>query len=252
MPLDLPSIDDNKDAHATPREQRSQLLWSGIGLLLLLFSLWFINGLLGRWKPYGLFTLVIAGTVPVMLALLGIVLVLLPLRQNSAVGTIIRAVMWPVGFLHLLIHVTAGLTAPVLTFWFVAAIPLGIWSALRQSGLAMQVSADGIGYVILVMASVAFTYWGDRLTSFTFWLSDSRRYPWVLPRLRCNFIRVYIYGMMVTAYLLANLEDFSQVALVPFDWWLGYKQVLLQVLVTYAAIERLIAAWQSTKDTKAR
>jgi hypothetical protein len=53
---------------------------------------------------------------------------------------------------------------------------------------------------------------------------------------------------MAAAYIFANFERFTGLTLITWSGWIVYKDVLVEVLLTYVAVDSVIVAWRDHKE----
>jgi hypothetical protein len=140
---------------------------------------------------------------------------------------------------------------PILTFLATFAVPLLVWSALQRIGLITPVAREASLYTCLVVALLAFTYLGDRMARFVVlkWLQLKADYSKLFELLSPVLVRVYVYVAMATLYIAANIERFSEKTITTFSWWASYKEVLVEVLLTYVALDAAFITWKEFRGS---
>ncbi|HYF78498.1 MAG TPA: hypothetical protein VD973_15275 [Symbiobacteriaceae bacterium] len=223
-----------------------------LALLLGLFVLWFmLTVLVAVFRnlttvPW-FFTLLIGLIAPGGL-MVGIALVLSPWNDIPIVRRVSEAVTAPIPWVIRRLEAVQILNWAVALFMLFYVIPIIGWRALELIGWAPVVSEKAYTYFSLVLASIVFTHWGGAITSKTTSKHRREQFPEVLALLRPKNIRVVVYGLMALAYVAANLEKFSGFWITNAAIWSNYKDVLVEVLLSYTAIDSVLGAWKERKE----
>lgn len=213
-----------------------------LGLVSLSVSLVYLRMLVRSWATSGWVGLALEGLVWLCIVGVSIAMILYPIRHIKVVNPIIQFAVWPLKLAAIAGYYYTFIAAPVITLGLVMFTPIFVWSALQVLGVVPQVAERASLYLALVATSLVFAYWGDRLTAFVIlrWLQRKEDYSKLFAALRPQLVRLYIYAMMAMAYLAANVEKFSGATFTSAHWWVAYKDVLVEVLLTFVAIDSVM------------
>jgi len=126
-------------------------------------------------------------------------------------------------------------------------------SGLQALGILPIVADKAVSYLAFVIASIIFVNKGKNLVALlaSIWPASERerQYSTLLTLLSPNLMRLYVYGILAVTYVIANVEKFSGVSFMWGQWWIDYKDVMLEVLLTVVTFDGLAVLW---KEQKAR
>jgi hypothetical protein len=233
-------------------EQRSPLwhsiLFSIVGCLLALVAIGAIHSIISH-GPLLPRNVIAIGLISVF-SLPAISLILYPFRDLGKARFLRKLSVIPiVMFSFILRNVFA---APAIAVASVILIPMYAWSLLVSDQLVVPPMDRVVLYLVLVLSSFLLSNFTDqivRLGLVTWRSTVGSGYSESGQLARASTIRVFTYGLMLLAYVMANIERFGHVSLVHWEFWLDYKSVLLEVLLTYVALDSLKVAWQDHLDS---
>jgi hypothetical protein len=176
-------------------------------------------------------------------------LVLYPFRRFKVIQALQGVLVLPlVVALRMSYYYQFG-TAILLALAITIFIPLTMWRVLQNVGAVPILNQEALLYAILVADFLLLARYGDKIVAGVIRVLNvpTRRFfdhrP-LLRLLRPAATRLYLYAVTAAAYIVANLETFGSVSLISAGWWVAYKAVLLEVLLTYVAIDAVAAAWR--------
>jgi hypothetical protein len=175
-------------------------------------------------------------------------LVIAPLRHYPIIKAIMRMSLLPLEGAIWLTYYCMAVIAPLLTLLFIFGLSLLIWVAFQDWGIVPMLAAKAVYYLALVVTSLAFMYCGDRIVKRILqWYNHEWDYAQPLQFLHPNRVRIYVYGVMAVAYVIANMEKFSSQILIPLSLWGNYRDILVEVLLTIVALDALFTLWQEQR-----
>ena len=178
-----------------------------------------------------------------------VALLLLPLARIKPVRFIIRFALWVVETIEIFTRTYVSVYVPIFVL---IALPSALWGVSQRLGWIPAGTEQGILYVLLVVWSVVFTYGGRSKVKIYFVVADRERYSTLFALLEPRMVRVYVYAIMAVTYILANVEKSSNITLPPLPFWTTYKEVLVEVLLTYVAIDSVLDEWRESKEKNRR
>lgn len=237
----------NQDTNQQTRKRWTPVLFL-VGVLVTWFSSILIVSLVQNWSltilPVKVF---LVGVIPAGL-IVGIALILAPWHHISAVRRVQKTITAPITWMVIALEAVQILNWALVSFMLLYVIPVVGWKVMELLGWAPVVPEKAYTYAFLVLASVVFTHWGGTITFKTTSKKRREKFPNLFGLLHSKSIRVLIYGLMATAYVAANLEKFSGLTITNAEWWSKYKDVLVEVLLTYAAIDAVLVAWKERNE----
>ena len=243
-----PAGDENSDYASRERWAAIILVLGGLILLVVLTLL--VRGLVSRWQVSDWPSLCLEGIVLLCILGISIAMILYPLRHIGVFNLIIRVALWPLRVTVVVGHYYMLAAAPFIALVLIVAIPVLVWFVLHTIGLIPLL--EGASYITLTVSSVAFTLWGENITRFITpkYLRRKKDFSKLFSLMRPNLLRAYTYGIMALAYILANIEKFSNATLLRAPWWTTYKEVLVEILLTYVAVDSVLVAWRDHQESK--
>lgn len=241
-----------KDSGQVSRERwATAVLFIG-GIVFLVVWVFLICDLISRWQTSDWLNLLVQGIVALCMIGVSVAMILHPLRRVKPINSIIRIAAWPLTLVAILGHYYTFIAVPFLTLGLVFAVPWLIWSALYTIGLIPRVLEAASMYVILCVSPIAFTIRGEHITRFIIlkWLRSRGDFSKLFLLMKPNLVRVYTYGAMAVAYIVANIEKLSRETLFHAQWWVTYKDILVEMLLTYVAVDSVLVAWQDYQGSK--
>lgn len=219
------------------------------GVAFLAISILMLKSLLAN-QAVSLLEKLVLGTVWTSIAGVSIAAVLYPLREVRPFNLLIQISLFPMMAIAIVGNYYNFIAAPILALLSVLMIPLFAWSVLDSLQITQSLSDRGSMYFIASLASFAFANWGGKYTRFVIhgWLRQKRTYSKLFLLLRPSLLRFYTYGAMAAAYIFANFERFTGLTLITWSGWIVYKDVLVEVLLTYVAVDSVIVAWRDHKE----
>ena len=160
---------------------------------------------------------IIAWSIPLGVS---IALALYPLRRRKFFRSVIIVALWPISLVAIIGYYYTLIAAPFITFLIVLLLPMLLWNGLVKSGFIPHVTQQTSLYVILVIASLGFVYFGEKITKFLIlnWLRAKEDYSRLFGLLRPLLVRVYTYAIMTATYVIANIEKFSGFTFTNASW----------------------------------
>jgi hypothetical protein len=229
-----------------------RLFLSVVGVLILLGSILFIKGQLETW-PLSII-LVVAKSILILIFSIvvlstSITMILLPFVENGFVKSVAQKLIWPVEqFVVLGNYFTFG-AAPFVTGLFIFGITYICIILLIALKVIPLISVEAVLYLSLVMTSIIFIYTGKQIVKMILRLNNKEwNYDKLLQLLTPNRIRVYIYGIALIAYVISNLEKFSDAPILPISWWGVHKDIAVEVLLTIGVFDALLAIWKERRS----
>jgi len=177
---------------------------------------------------------------------LGIAIILKPLSKNRIIDATILILFFP---LYIIVRL-GYYSVPLITFLFLFIAPYFIWAILIQIGIVPPISSGVLLYVNLIFTSILFTYRGKKITQFIiekiykYKYDNSKLFTYLNP----NSVRFYTFGFLLIVYIISNIENFSCKNIFQSEFWITYKSVIVEVLLTYVAIDRVLSAWKDHKE----
>lgn len=184
----------------------------------------------------------------VFLLITGLLLLMAPVSNLPGIRYFYNSLSFLFGLLALIIDYSNLLFVPLFTFLMITFLPVITIKTLETIDLIPLMAVKGMLYLSLVLATVVFVYWGNRLTLkfINLVISSKKQQHFLRNKLACalqpRVVRMYAYGIMALAYITANIESFSQVIIIPWDAWATYKDVLVEVLLTFVIIDSSIVS----------
>ena len=224
-----------------------------LGLLALLVSALYLIGTFQAWATKNLLAIPVTFTGFVILFSIGVTFVLLPfsdLRLVSGIVHMFEKVLWALQQVAAYQLVLASVALTLLLF---GLAPLVLADSLSIARIIPTVATQGLTYAALLVAFLGVTFFGTTISRYIQRLpagsktrptaDRSELPPGALAIAEPPSIRAMIYGLMALAYFVANLEGFGRLTLIRSETWSAYKAVLLEVLLSYVAIDEARAAW---------
>ena len=223
-----------------------RLLLSVTGALILVANLLFIKYQLTSWPSAMMESVIWASMVlfssAVVFTCLG--MILLPLTENNFIKSAIKILFWPLEKLLELSNYFAFGAAPFLTSLFIFGITY-ICVVLVGSKVTPLISIKAALYLSLVITSILFIYTGKKLVTVVLrWYNKEWNFERLLQFLTPNRVRVYIYSFMLLAYIILNIDKFSGASIVPLNFWVAQKDVVVEVLLTIGVFDALLVIWK--------
>jgi hypothetical protein len=243
------STTDETSSGNVRRERLSVVVLVAGGLISLLISLLLLRDVALSWEEMSWLDRLMAS--PLVLSFFGVSIAMLlsPLRRVKVFGFIIKLALWPLEITGILYHYYVFATVPILVL---ILVPLVAWSAFRAVGWIPVGAEQTLMYSLLIGWAFVFTAWGRRITELVLVKGMREDYSRLLSLLEPSLVRVYIYAIMAVTYIFANVEKFLNTTLTSFQFWATYKEVLVEVLLTYVAVDSLMVAWREHKDKTSR
>jgi len=182
----------------------------------------------------------------ISLAVFTVSMVLYPLRNTPAFALIIKVAVSPLFLVGLVFGYFRFVFGPAFALISVLVLPVVVWSGALRLGLVPQAYSTVALYLVAVAFSFSFANYGDRFFTYAlrFWQLDKFKYPHPIRLLKPSLLRLYLYTVMAAAYLTATVENLAGVQLIACPSWAAYKTVVLEVLLTYVAIDSVLVAWR--------
>jgi hypothetical protein len=185
--------------------------------------------------------------VAAMVALVGQLLddMLTPLRRFTAFMPVSRVLTWPGRKFAAYGHYGLLVYSAAFVFGLGYVIPNGLIEAF---GIFPQVANEAKIYVILVVEFLLAVHRGgrvmDRVTRM--WPLRARDADYTVPLswLHPSAMRFYMYLAAALGYGLANFEEFAGLIVISAAYWLTYKEVIVEVLLTFVGIDAVSFAWR--------
>ncbi len=117
---------------------------------------------------------------------------------------------------------------------------------LQVSGLINPITYQASLYMVFLITVFLDVYVGWRITAFFLMLVNKQwDYRPLLRHLKPSAMRGYLLGILGVAYIVSTIERFGHISLVQMPAWVVYKDVLVEVLISFAGIEAGIEAWRN-------
>lgn len=216
------------------------------GGLAFLISLRFLIGAILDWQWSSFFNSFMWVFGLIATTLTGATFMLLPFRRWAPFKTIIQFLVKALEAYLKVGGIFAGLGAIYsifVTFVFTVLVILHYISVRLSWGLNDLVSM----YISLTSAALVFTFIGQKAVR-PIVGKESKENSWVFFITQPSFIRFALYCATALIYFWANFETFSHLDIIPWDWWKTLKEVIVQVLLTYVAIDGVFVTWRDRKD----
>lgn len=199
-----------------------------------------------HWHATPFFDLIFLGLIWLAIAGASTAAVLYPVRDRRVFRTIIQVALWPLKAMVAVGYSYTFIAIPILSLAILVFLPLLVWSLLHTAGFLLPATEQASLYLILVATSIGFVQWGGKVAYFLIvrWLHHQQDFSRLYLLLRPPLVRVYTYLVMAGTYILANVEKFAGLTITTATWWVSYKDVLVEVLLTYVAIDSVIVAWR--------
>ncbi len=138
-----------------------------------------------------------------------------------------------------------ALLVPYLVLIGFLTVILVAWWLLLSNQILPPFNENASQFVVLALTALAFTQLGERACRLVIrWTGAPWRFDWLFHLLQPSIARVYIYALLALAYAAAKLEGFSEMALIHWSWWQGFKEVVVEMLLTYVAFDAAFTAWR--------
>lgn len=135
-------------------------------------------------------------------------------------------------------------------------LPTLLLQVIHTLGPNLNLTQKLQAYLAYSMAAIILGYWSKTLGRLGVkWLAHKPDKP--LPESESkvrlllaepHVVRTALYFVMAIAYILSNVERFAGLTLFPWPWWAVYKDVLLEVLVTFVTIDAVVDIPQKTRS----
>jgi hypothetical protein len=219
------------------------------GGLITAGSFLLVRNTLLHWKNSDLFYRYFAVFAYALGVCVGITLILFPVSKNKIVGIFLQVIWFPFVLLVRISRLYNIIAFPYIAFSGIVTfllIFLGIFSSLH---ILPKISDKASLYFTFSFTFLLFTFWGRDITRFLINLlkvdvDKDRLYSLLQPAK----VRIFVYGLMAVSYILANLEKFAAITIIPLAGWSVYKDVIVEILLTYVAIDSLIETWKDLKE----
>jgi hypothetical protein len=230
--------EDNKDP-------KTNLLFGGIFLIfsILLFAIYSFNGSIF----YLLFSLFVI--------MIGISISTRPIKHLRIVKAYDILFGWIFGLFYLVATIGMSIFLLVMSFYLVWAL---LTISFRGSAwlidyfqifnIDWEEVNKPIFYLSTLVTAVSFSYFGDNivilLDRFFRYVSNNNKDE--LTKNLALIFNKYIdfrrrcYEISILFYIVSVIERFSSADLIPFSFWMTYKSVALEVLISFVAIDTYI------------
>jgi hypothetical protein len=248
----VPETSPRDDARSGAGRRERWVTFAVVVAGLVLMPLWvlLLRSAVQRWDSSTWFTASVEVATAASALCVCVALALYPLRGLKVVHALTGLLLLPLTILATLGRYYTFVAAPFLAFSFLLAIPSLVWAILRRAGLIASSWDAASLYAMLSFSTVAFTIWGQRMTRFVIqdWLRRREDFSRLFLLMRPSLVRVYTYAILAIGYVLANVENLTGLELVPVDLWPAQKQILMEVLLTYVALDSLLVAWRDHRQ----
>ena len=146
--------------------------------------------------------------------------------------------------------------APLIAWGVLAFLVIVIsitWALLLYFLSQPVLSSTASWYLIGTLAILVYSFFAQGATQrILCWvIGPPLKLPWLTYLLRPSLMRVYVYALLALAYLLSTLENFSGVGMTRVMWWEQFRPVIVEILLTYVAIDGAFVAWRDHREAPA-
>lgn len=177
---------------------------------------------------------------------LGFLCLLTTLKGYKIVRTLINILGVFLSSILLLLHSYSLVGTPLLTFVFLNSIPLLAVTAYEKY-FGVDLPDKMILYIVLTVTTNIFALYGNKLIKVFLKLTQSKDLKLeerLLPLFRVQYIRGYMYMLFCLSYISANIEKFAGLTLIDWSVWVIYKDILIEVFLTFVAVDTTIYLWK--------
>jgi hypothetical protein len=222
-----------------------------VGCLLVFVSFQLLASIFRNWEWSSVLITSIYIILLAVIFILGSILILLPFRKWGWVTSVIRVLIMPLaGFLKLG-NYYLGLAAIYFELIMLVAIGLIVFGGLR-SLQPLHVLNDRVGYyLVFTLTILIFSFQGQKFTKVLIGKGKKQGdldFAWIINLTQPTILRFVVYSIAAFLYIIANVEAFSGQEYLPWMWWKALKEIIVQVFLTYVAIDGAIVAWRDHKE----
>lgn len=222
------------------------------GILIIVATAIYMQEIVQGWNSSIWYENISSVVVLTFLLSLGVAFLLFPFSHVETIKNIIKVALLPTAGIIKIGYIYTFIFIPYISLAILILIPLAIWFALKSLNVIPFIALiDDRAplYVVLIAALTIFTFRGRQIAEQMLgWSQPKVDYSRLYSLLKPSLVRVYVYFLMVALYTISNLEDFSTIQVITSSWWITLKKVIVEVLLTYVALDSLLVAWQDHKD----
>ena len=236
----------NRNKKQLSRECKILIFMFSIGWIFLVGILFLICSI--RWNELSWFASGLFVLLSIVILGMSIILIFYPFRNNRFPKFIIKIVWLPLIAIEKAGYYSIFFVVFFLILYYFMYIPALMWAILTDLGVLPGINVKLVSYVISTLTVIVFTHWGYGIAKFFLEIVDEYDFSSLYSMLQSSLVRVYTYGLMSVVYIFANIEKFAGSTFSRADWWVTSKDVIVEVFLTYVAVDSVLVAWKDHKD----
>lgn len=224
--------------------------WFLVGCFLVLVSFQLLASIFRNWHWESILITSIYILMLAVIIIIGSILILMPFRKWVLVKKALNILIMPLAGFVKLGNYYLGLAAIYFELVTMGAIGLIVFGGFRKIQ-PFHALNDRVGYyLVLTVTILVFNFWGQKITGLIIGKGKNQEdFSWIIHRMQPSIIRFVIYSIAAVLYLIANIELFSGVMIFAWPEWMIFKEVIVQVFLTYIAVDGALVAWRDHKET---
>ncbi len=220
-----------------------------IGLTLFMACAIVLVSLILRWKTFHLYDVLIAYFGICFLGL-SIALMVLPLQETVAGKKIIYFALYPARWLLKMKRFYNSIAIPYFTVLIIIVISAIVFQSIQSLINIPPKIQLSIWYTALTIDCLVLTYASRGLAEFLIRVfRASEDYSKIYDALKPSSMRFILYFCMAGMYLIVDFVYFSKSGYLS-NGLIGFRKLLVEVLLTYVAIDSALKAWRERGDIR--